>query len=212
MRDYSNFEKYLNQLGGDIYPQPPDPQHTAWAKYAIDTISPRAGSVLDVGCGVGFCGNLFKDIGVVDWTGVTLSQEDIKNSVCEPIHKMDASFLAFEDQSFDMIFARHILEHSPMPLLTLMEWHRVSRQYLLLILPDPDFWGDHGTNHYYVLPRNNWLSLIEHSRWSVLQYAELTTNHKVFIDNYLPEIKDRSKAVYPGRRKILEQIYLLTKK
>jgi hypothetical protein len=35
----------------------------------------------------------------------------------------DFHFIDSGGEIYDLIFARHALEHSPMPILALMEWH-----------------------------------------------------------------------------------------
>jgi len=213
MRDYTNIDKYLDDLQKDIYEQPPDPGHTDWAKDAIDYFLPKdVTNVLDVGCGWGFCKDIFSSHGV-DWTGITIDEDDIRNATTTNVYKMDVSFLdGISDNSYDMVFARHILEHSPMPLLTLMEWHRVSKKYLLVILPAPEYWGEGGINHYYVLPRENWWYLFDRSGWKLLSEQNFTTKSKLFMKHYLPEEKDRSKVQWPGHPKIVEYRMLLEKK
>ena len=42
----------------------------------------------------------------------------------------DYNFLEYPDNSFDLVFSRHSLEHSPFPVLTLMEWYRVARDFM----------------------------------------------------------------------------------
>lgn len=169
MRDYLFIDRYLDELEKDIYPQPPDQLHTARAEDAIDWglnhISDRIDTVLDVGCGEGFCAEFFDGYGI-NWTGISLGDSDIKKSEVEII-RMDISFLIFEDESYDMIFSRHVLEHSPMPLLTLMEWHRVSKTWLLLILPDPQYLTYVGRNHYSVMPPTHVRWLLRRAGWFV---------------------------------------------
>ena len=63
MRDYSHIDKYLDDLLGDIYPQPPDPGHAALAQAVIDLWMSRLSgvkTVLDVGAGQGFCQPMFE--------------------------------------------------------------------------------------------------------------------------------------------------------
>lgn len=154
MRDYQNIERYLNELAGDIYEQPPDAGHTEMAQWVIDNwISSMSTckTVLDVGAGQGFTQPMFAKLGMI-WTGVTLGKDYL---ICKEmgldIHNADMSFLPFNDNSFDLLFVRHTLEHSSMPLLSLMEFERVSKQWVCIILPDPNHYGYTGRNHYSVM-------------------------------------------------------------
>ena len=51
-----------------------------------------------------------------------------------------------------------------------MEWHRVAKKFLCLIIPKPKFWGWAGRNHYsvmsllqarFILARAGWQIIIE---------------------------------------------------
>ena len=171
MRDYQNIERYLNEFSEQIYEQPPDDKHTEWAKWVIDHwVSVLVGckNVLDVGCGQGFCKPLFERFGIA-WTGVTLGYDAV---VCQdanlPVLNEDFSFLSAKNESYDLIFSRHSLEHSPMPLLTLMEWYRVSKQWLCVIFPNPEFWTVKGKNHYSVMYKDQSLHILETAGWRVI--------------------------------------------
>lgn len=168
MRDYSRFDERVNDLTGDVYAQPPDPGHTAWALHALEWIKSTiflgkepAGEVLDVGCGQAFMCKPFEEMGL-EWSGVAIG-EDVafgKSKLGElgfaidKIQEADMTFLPFEDGRFDLIFARHALEHSPFPIITLMEWRRVAVRgsYLCLIAPAPHWWLYQGRNHYSIVP------------------------------------------------------------
>jgi SAM-dependent methyltransferase len=187
-----NFERlrgHLSVLRGDIYGQPEDHSHTAWAKNVLNRLLPSdVKSVLDVGCGQGFLAEYFASRDVA-WTGVTLGDDAM---ICRrkelKIVEEDVSFLSAADNSYDLVFARHILEHSPMPIPTLMEWRRVSKKYLLLIAPAPDFWGIRGRNHYSVVPYEQlrwWLDL---SGWKVLSSEIFNNHHSLFLKHWRVEL------------------------
>jgi len=66
----------------------------------------------------------------------------------------DMNFLDFPDEHFDVIFASHILEHSPVPLFSLMEWKRVLKRSGRLIVFGPiggDYQGHEDSNSVYGL-------------------------------------------------------------
>lgn len=168
MRDYQHIERFLNELQSDIYPQPPDAGHqTAIVSVVTHWVSKLSnlGSVLDVGCGQGQAFSVLQKY-ASRVAGVTLGEDaDICAEKGLEVYRADMSFLPFDDGEFDLIFARHSLEHSPAPLLTLMEWHRVSKQWLLVITPDLDHFGPSGKNHYYVLRTDQWTNLFERAGW-----------------------------------------------
>lgn len=167
MRNYRNLESYLNLLNQDIYAQPPDPVHTAQAQDVIDNWCSKllgCESVLDLGCGQGICSSMFARHGI-KWTGVTLGPDFL---VCKDlglnVHREDYNFLPFADNSFDLVFARHSLEHSFSPLFSLFEWRRVCKQWICIITPNPYSFTVRGKNHLSVLyaDQMRWLFEVSH--------------------------------------------------
>lgn len=176
MKDFTHIDRYLTQLYRDIYPQPSDPGHTAWALEVIERWAfawDDVKNVLDVGCGEAFLEPVFERLGMY-YSGVCLG-DDFQNAraLGKVVYEMDYHFLQFPDQNFDLIFSRHSLEHSPMPTLALMEWHRVSRKYLCVVLPNPDYWGRAGRNHYSVMYDDQAKFLLERTGWKLLD-TEIT--------------------------------------
>ena len=172
MRDYTNLERYINELiDEDIYPQPEDAGHTLWTREVIDNwIAKLVGcsSVLDLGCGEGFAQPMFEELGI-KYIGVTLGiDHTVAARMGRSVDLQDFSFLPYENNSFDLGFARHSLEHSPMPILTLMEWHRVIRQWLCVVLPKPEYWLFGGRNHYSIMPLSQARYMLERSGWNII--------------------------------------------
>lgn len=168
MRNWTHHETYINKLIGEIYPQPDSGGHIELSNKVIRHWMSRlttCTSVLDVGCGTGFCQPIFEQFNV-KYEGICLGDDYLAAmDAGRNVKKMDFSFLDYEENSFDMVFSRHSLEHSPMPLLTLMEWRRVSKQWLGLVLPTPDWYGYKGQNHYYVLNVDQWKNLLDCAGW-----------------------------------------------
>lgn len=175
MRNYDRLDAYLDDLAQDIYSQPPDDRQLAYAAEVIDQWLPKLPgltSALDVGCGQGqHLPLLTKYARRVE--GVTLG-EDYR--ICAEkglqVREADMSFLPYERGEFGLIFARHIVEHSPMPLLTLMEWRRVAARWLILITPSLDTFKPYGRNHYYVLLAEQWETLLNRAGWNLTWYED----------------------------------------
>ena len=101
--------------------------------------------------------------------GITLGSDvDICKAKGLEVKLADMSFLPYPDGEFDLIFARHTLEHSPAPLLSLMEWRRVSKQWLLLVLPNPKHYKYGGKNHYYVFIKEQVENILDHAGWRAI--------------------------------------------
>jgi|SRR6185369_2452091 len=172
MRDWTNHDRYLTKLAGSIYRQPEDPGHSALTyKVICHWMSRLTGchSCLDLGCGEGFAQGFFEEWGV-KYEGITLGDDYLfAKDTGRNVKKMDLSFLEYEDESYDLLFSRHSLEHSPFPLLTLMEWYRVSKQWLGVVVPTPEWYGTRGSpNHYYILYPDQWLNLFDNAGWNVV--------------------------------------------
>jgi SAM-dependent methyltransferase len=170
-RDYTFIDKYLTELREDLYPQPPDPGHTRRAKYIIDKWIPKITpfDVLDVGCGEGFCQPLFEEHKIL-YKGICLGK-DVRRAKSNGrnVVEGDFHFIDSGEDIYDLVFARHALEHSPMPILALMEWHRVARHNLILVLPKPKFWEFIGRNHYSVVTSSQARFLLDRSGWKILE-------------------------------------------
>lgn len=161
----------MDELANDVYPQPVDPMHLQWATEFINFINQEIGlngkCVIDAGCGVAFVAPIFEGLGA-DYWGMTMDFEDIRLSQSpEKIIVKDFHFLGQPYPEPDIIFSRHSLEHSPMPLLALMEWHRIA-PYLCLVLPRPECFMDTGRNHYSVLSETQANFLLQRAGWFVI--------------------------------------------
>ncbi len=190
IRNFKNFRKYIKKLSKDIYPQPPDVSHTEWAIDALlDLLPEDVNSVIDMGCGQGFLMPYFKAKNIA-WEGVTLGDD---YRVCKekdlPVHDADITFLPFVDSSYDLIFARHVLEHSPCPVPTLMEWRRVSKKYLILICPAPDYWSYRGKNHYSVAPIQQLKWWLERSGWAIINETVFYNQNRIFIKHWRKDLE-----------------------
>ena len=169
LEKYRRLEDFLRTLHGDIYPEAPMEMHTGITRQALAKVQelypqPPGAKVLDVGCGQGVALEMFRDQGL-DAVGITLGEDA---EVCRAkglnVLEMDFAFLEFPDQSFDLVWCRHALEHSIFPYFTLHELHRVLKPggVLYVEVPAPDTAAKHqrNPNHYSVLGKSMWLELI----------------------------------------------------
>jgi SAM-dependent methyltransferase len=185
MRNYGHIENFLDELLGDIYEQPEDAGHTKLAQEVIDFWMSRLAdchSVLDVGCGTGFCQPMFEKHGIA-YRGVALGKDVlVAQELNRNVTKMDFTFLDYPDKSFDMVFSRHSLEHSPMPLITLMEWARVSMNWLGLIVPAPEHYTFEGLNHYSVMNLDQLQVMAARAGWK-----PIWTDKKLIDESNVPQ-------------------------
>lgn len=210
-RNYDRLDSYYKELMDDIYPQPVNfdkyDMHYSRAStailWAMHNIHPA--SVLDVGCGEGFCQELFMQYDVGRYIGVSLGEDcHVAWANKRNVLSMDFNFLSFDDESFDLVFSRHSLEHSPFPLLTLMEWHRVAKHWLCLIMPNPKTATYFGRNHYYVVGHPSQIRwMLRRAGWRVLhkQYDDFEYR---FICEKLPRVGYEGWAEIPLDGKIMD--------
>lgn len=168
-RDYGHIDRYLDMLAADIYHEAPTDHHRAAAHDAIDTLIAdlEVEHVLELGCGAAPALDRAAALGM-QTTGVTLGEEPCAHALI----RADIHFTQLPTASTDVIVARHILEHSPMPLLLLMEMHRITRRYALVVVPcDEQIWVD-WPNHYSVLSQPMWRKLFDRAGFSLLRQTE----------------------------------------
>ncbi len=100
-----------------------------------------AGRVLVVGCGDGLeAGQLARQLGA-DVVGIDLGDEfEFDRLASEPatLLRMDGQALAFEDDSFDVIYSFHALEHMSEPHRALTEMRRVLRPGGIYLVGTPN--------------------------------------------------------------------------
>jgi SAM-dependent methyltransferase len=194
MRDYSALDLLLNRLAGDVYPEAPSEPHLTITRDIIQALvqneTVRPGHmVLDVGCGQGLAAEAFEKAGAV-WQGTVLG-EDV--NVCRQkglrVEAVDQSFMPGGwSERFDLVWARHVLEHSPFPLLTLAEYHRVLKRggHAYIEVPDPGTSARHETNpnHYSVFTPDAWLHLLTRSGFTILKRLTIPLNLPCGPDSY----------------------------
>lgn len=164
--DWSYIEKAYQELESqDVYEQPDEQGRTEITKEILG-LAPigEPESILDVGCGCGYAQELFSN---KDYLGLTLCNSEYKKAreLGRVVFYMDYNFIRL-GREFDLVFSSHSLEHSPFPLITLMEWHRVGKS-LLLIVPNPDHYGYIGKNHYSVATPQQIRWWLRRSGWEV---------------------------------------------
>jgi ubiquinone/menaquinone biosynthesis C-methylase UbiE len=148
-----------------------------------------AQKILDVGCGQGYGMLKFAELGCTNIEGITLSDDDVKASqdrgfTCT---KQDMSFTDFDDNSFEFLFVRHALEHSPYPLLTLKEFYRIIKTgggaYIEMPSPKCDRVLESYDNHYSIMPARQYNELIKRVGFDLVDQGELKFQVSAVQDN-----------------------------
>lgn len=202
MNNHLKLKFYYDHVLGTVYAEGESPFHKTITddviqRFVVPENLPLTAKIIDLGCGAGYFLDSMTSLGYTNLQGITLSSEDI-STCCSKGHAVkrgDFNFLDDTNESVDMLFCRHSLEHSPFPYITLLEYNRVLRPNALLYVevPSPNCDQSHETNknHFSILGKNMWLSLLQRTGFSVTWYDyEFPVN---FSD---------------GRRDVMERYYI----
>lgn len=177
----SRLSDFLAARAAEVYPEPRTAGHDDLTARMAALVAPRlapGASILDVGCGQGPALQWFTEHGFSP-LGITLGEDDVAACISSGFRaeRMDQNALAFPDGAFDCVWARHVLEHSPIPFFTLTEFARVLQPQGILYaeMPAPDTACAHQTNanHYSVFPASCWKSLIQRAGFEILAAREI---------------------------------------
>lgn len=189
----ARIEAFMAKIRNTTYPEPRTEVHENITREMIKRVLPRmrpGGAVLDVGCGSGPALEQFKALGVPA-IGVTVNESDLKACLNQgfDVRERDMNDLAFDDGRFGMVWARHVLEHSVIPMWTLAEFNRVldTGGILYVEVPGPDTACVHeaNPNHFSVMGWKAWYSLIAKSGFEVLEARRIDLQTAVGDDHYL---------------------------
>lgn len=199
-RDYSRLDAFLDKLRDDLYPEPPMQTHIGITDSMIGRIVDggyiRKGMlVLDVGAGWGYAYKQLSSLGCI------VTAFDIQPG--QDSEGTDQSFMPGWDNQFDLVWARHVLEHSPMPYFTLTEYNRVLRPggfcYVEVPAPDTAMVHENNPNHYSVMGRCMWDHLMrragfEHEKGWDIPFSVPQPDGRALDDVYLAFLLKKTEA------------------
>lgn len=119
----------------------------------------RNKNILDIACGDGVGLRFFKEMGFNNVTGFEYCDEKyaIAKQTGYPVFAGDFHNLdVFQDNSFDIVYSSHSLEHALDPNLVLLEFNRILKPggSLFLVLPFVDYGADDAHCAKYELGTN----------------------------------------------------------
>ncbi len=185
--------EFMQKVAADVYPEPRSEGHDAiTVKMAPEVAKrlPKGALVLDVGCGQGPALEWFTNAGFHP-VGIALGKEDVDACVAAGFDAQvcDQHDLSqFMDETFDCVWARHVLEHSIAPYWVLHEFHRVLVKggTLYVEVPAPETSCNHALNknHYSVMGLQMWLSLTDRAGFEIIEAREIRFPTEAGLDIY----------------------------
>lgn len=173
-RDWTLADRLWDQCLAEQQPEPQTPHHSKAAtdcldmwlpkiEAAIDAVVPNGRVVIDIGCGTGWLREYF---GKRDWLYYGVSLQDRADS------QEDFHFRTQPTQC-PLVFCRHVVEHSPMPILALTKLYEFTAPggWCIMITPDPR-WYARWPQHFSVMPRASWVGLIERTGFAIEQIVD----------------------------------------
>jgi SAM-dependent methyltransferase len=130
-------EEFANFYGevqgrGNLRPTDCSQESLSWV---IDRLSrdPQSRTLLDVGCGRGYCVSRFAELG---WavTGCDVQSKHIPPDIARFAYG-SAEELSFADKSFDVVTCFHTLEHVRQLHKAFAELKRVAKRHIFIIVP-----------------------------------------------------------------------------
>ena len=195
---------FVRRCGDSIYTEDETSLswHTGIARQAFDRVKTKIPpdslrTVLDLGCANGFARTMFSEAGVAYYRGVTARIDDVPADAHANVG-MSCSFTACDmheiamwpkpQRGYDLIWARHILEHSPIPLFVLVSLREqlAPGGYLYVEVPAPDTKSMHpfNENHYSCFGVEGWVGLIRKAGLNFIDIFNITVEVMSGPDTY----------------------------
>ena len=204
----SRLERFIADCAAKAYTEPQEAivhhhapiSRTAWERVRHFLQPTEGKSVLDIGCADGFAMRMFMEEGFAEATGITCSREDAHEAnergmrnVCvldmHEIGDLRDEFVPQKVGELDLVWARHVLEHSPIPLFVLQEIHSILRPgtgKLYVEVPDPATACHHCANvqHFSCFGREGWEGLFDKAGFTPLDTFVFNVQVKAGDDRY----------------------------
>lgn len=144
---------------------------------------PKGAAILDIGCGQGYFLDNMKEKGYTNMLGITLNEKDTE--VCREkghaVKNYDMTFLpqkdGFNDEMIDFIFLRQMLQCSPYPIFTLVEYNRIlklgGKIYIEVPAPNGDRKHEYNTEHYSVMGHVQLAALLERTGFRIDKFNDM---------------------------------------
>lgn len=180
--NYEVVDKYVKLFGSEIQSQPIS-NFEGWACSQVynEFLSDlNISSVLELGAGAGTLLSLFPEH--VKKDGLSMGKENalyIEGDMNTP---------PIDDKTYDLVLARHCVEHSLLPLIMLCEMARITKKYALVVVPVCSKDMANMINHYSVFTDISWEALFKKSGFKIMKEKK---NCPIYQDNSAGYFEDR---------------------
>lgn len=178
----------------------------------MNFIKPGAERILDLGCGDGKTTEVIADLyPKAEVIGLTANEKEVQNSKSSiKIIFGDAHNLPWTKSSFDVVFARHILEHCIAPLVVLQEINRILKMGGQAIICVPGIekeWLLKMEDHYSVLPPKLWEKLFIDCGFNITRSEQGTWLAYYSMESEVEYRYVLEKINEVGTLNVLKQVY-----
>jgi SAM-dependent methyltransferase len=203
----ARLEQFIAACSAKAYTEPPDNlafhakiTQDVWDKVKWAVLPADDKAILDIGCANGFAQAMFAKDGIdrADYTGITCSEADahdcgergIPNIFVWDMHNVRELFAQGDyENGFDLVWARHVMEHSPIPLFLLQEIRQIltpGTGKLYVEVPAPDTACRHTTNpnHFSCFGREGWEGLFDKAGFTPIESFDIEVKVPVGNDRY----------------------------
>lgn len=187
----------LDKALSTVYTEQPSKLHTAITKGMVEALAEKVDrskirTILDVGCGMGVAWPFFDEEFIkpeihVITPDVTEGDNAMKESrliIAKTVSGIQYDWV----WRYDLIWARHSLEHTISPYLDLLKLRQLLADDGLMYVevPAPGTICNHefNPNHYSVFGSRMWLSLFDKTGFEVVDRGELKINLEIGEDTY----------------------------
>jgi len=180
--NYKIIEKYIEKFSEEILSQPIN-NHEGWACELVyrEFLEPlEIESVIELGAGAGTLLYMFPET----MTRHGLSKGNEQQGYIEG----DMNTPPVEDNAYDLVIARHTVEHSLMPMIMLCEMARITKKYALVVVPTCTKDIAEMINHYAVFTLITWRAMFMKAGFNVVKE---NLNQPIYQDNPNQYYEDR---------------------
>lgn len=190
--------------------------------YRENVLYKPGGRALDVGCANG---RFMRTLQALGWhcEGVEFNQAAVKTCLAQglTVHHGDLESARFDNESFDLITVRHVIEHLPDPNSLVREASRILRTGGQLLIATPNsqalgrswfgkYWFANDVPRHLVLFSPSNLDMLAAGYALRLSKRRLKTSPKIFLNSLDYKVGNRGKPSRKRRmRRLLAKLYVL---